>query len=96
MKHVSILVQESSVIEAIADPRYMFNAVNQFLQSTGKPALFHVQLVGLKEEIKLDNSIFSVHTDALLEDIDKTDWLEFYIVLVRSSDKPKAAAIFLP
>jgi len=73
MKHVSILVPESSVIEAIADPRYMFNAVNQFLQSTGKPALFHVQLVGLKEEIKLDNSIFSVHTDALLEDIDKTD-----------------------
>jgi len=73
MKHVSILVPESSVIEAIADPRYMFNAVNQFLQSTGKPALFHVQLVGLKEEIKLDNSIFSVHTDALLADIDKTD-----------------------
>jgi len=73
MKHVSILVPESSWIEAIADPRYMFNAVNQFLQSTGKPALFHVQLVGLKKEIKLDNSIFSVHTDALLHDIEKTD-----------------------
>ena len=73
MKHVSILVPESSVIEAIADPRYMFNAVNQFLQSTGKDPLFHVQLVGLKDEIKLDNSLFSVHTDALLKDIEQTD-----------------------
>jgi transcriptional regulator GlxA family with amidase domain len=73
MKHISILVPESSVIEAIADPRYMFTAVNQFLQSTGKPPLFHVQLVGLKEEIKLDNSLFSVHTDALIKDVEKTD-----------------------
>ena len=73
MKHVSILVPESSVIEAIADPRYMFTAVNQFLQSTGKDPLFHVQLVGLKDEIKLDNSLFSVHTDALLKDIQHTD-----------------------
>lgn len=73
MKHVSILVPESSVIEAIADPRYMFTAVNQFLQSAGKEPLFHVQLVGVKKEIKLDNCIFSVHTDALLADIKKTD-----------------------
>jgi transcriptional regulator GlxA family with amidase domain len=73
MKHVSILVPESSVIEAIADPRYMLTAVNQFLQSTGKSPLFNVQLVGLKKEVKLDDRIFSVHTDALLEDIQKTD-----------------------
>jgi transcriptional regulator GlxA family with amidase domain len=73
MKHVSILVPESSVIEAIADPRYMFNSVNQFLQSAGKDPLFQVQLVGLKDEIKLDNSIFSVHTDALLKDVEHTD-----------------------
>jgi len=73
MKHVSILVPESSVIEAIADPRYMFTAVNQFLESTGKDPLFCVQLVGLKDEIKLDNSLFSVHTDALIKDVKKTD-----------------------
>ena len=73
MKHVSILVPESSVIEAIADPRYMFTAVNQFLQSAGKDPLFQVQLVGLKNEIKLENSLFSVHTDALLKDIEHTD-----------------------
>ena len=73
MKHVSILVPESSIIEAIADPRYMFNAVNQFLLSAGKEPLFHVQLVGMKNEVKLDNSMFSVHTDVLLKDVEHTD-----------------------
>jgi transcriptional regulator GlxA family with amidase domain len=73
MKHVSILVPESSVIESIADPRYMFIAVNQFLQSAGKPALFDVHLVAMKPEVKLDNQLFSVHADLLLKDVKKTD-----------------------
>jgi transcriptional regulator GlxA family with amidase domain len=73
MKHVSILVPESSVIEAIADPRYMFTAVNQFLQAAGKAPLFEVQMVAIKPETKLENSIFSVHADVLLKDVKKTD-----------------------
>jgi len=67
------LVPETAVIEAVADPHYMFKAVNQFLQASGRPALFNVKLLGLTKEIKLDNSIFSVHTDALLSDIQQTD-----------------------
>lgn len=73
MKNVTILVPETAVIEAIADPHYMFRAVNQFLQSKGKNALFNVQLAGLKKEVKLNNSLFSVHTDKLLKEIKKTD-----------------------
>jgi transcriptional regulator GlxA family with amidase domain len=73
MKHISILVPETAVIEAIADPRYLFTAVNQFLLATGHPALFRVQLVGIKKEMKLENSLFSVHTDMLLKDVKKTD-----------------------
>ncbi|MEO7924972.1 MAG: helix-turn-helix domain-containing protein [Chitinophagaceae bacterium] len=73
MKHVSILVPETAVVEAIADPRYLFSAVNQFLQADGKEPLFDVQLVGLSGEVKLEGSLFSVHTDALLKDIKKTD-----------------------
>ena len=52
MKNVSILVPESSVMQAIADPRYLFSAVNQFLAVSGKQPLFHVQLVGAKKEVK--------------------------------------------
>ncbi|MEO7531680.1 MAG: helix-turn-helix domain-containing protein [Sediminibacterium sp.] len=73
MKNVSILVPETAIIEAVADPLYMFKAVNQFLEAAGKPALFKVELVGLSREIKLDNSLFSVHTDKLLQDVKKTD-----------------------
>lgn len=73
MKHVSILVPETAVMAAIADPCYLFSAVNQFLEASGKPALFKVELVGTSKEVLLNNSMFSVHADRLLEDIEKTD-----------------------
>lgn len=73
MKHISILVPETAVVEAIADPRYIFTAANQFLEAAGKPALFNVKLVGAKKEIQLDNNLFSVHTDLLIEEVQQTD-----------------------
>ena len=73
MKNVCILVPESSVMQAIADPQYLFSAVNQFLTVSGKPPLFNVMLVGAKKEIKLNAGLFSVHTDKQLKDIKKTD-----------------------
>ncbi|MBS1495330.1 MAG: helix-turn-helix domain-containing protein [Bacteroidetes bacterium] len=73
MKKVSILVPESSVMQAIADPQYLFTAANQFLLSAGKQILFDVELVGTKKEIKLNGGMFSVHTDRLLKDVKKTD-----------------------
>ncbi|MGB4843260.1 MAG: helix-turn-helix domain-containing protein [Ferruginibacter sp.] len=73
MKNVSILVPETAVIEAVADPHYMFRAVNQFLQASGKEPLFNVQLVALNKEVKLENSLFTVHIDKQLKDIKQTD-----------------------
>jgi transcriptional regulator GlxA family with amidase domain len=73
MKTVSILVPESSVMQAIADPQYLFSAVNQFLAVSGKAPLFNVQLVGVEKEIKLNGGIFSVHPDLLIQDVEKTD-----------------------
>jgi len=73
MKKVSILVPESSVMQAIADPQYLFTVVNQFLIAAGKPPLFDVELVGVKKEVKLNNGMFSVHTDRQLKDVKKTD-----------------------
>lgn len=73
MKKVSILVPESSVMQAIADPQYLFTAVNQFLMAAGKSPLFEVELVGIKKEIRLNNGMFSVHTDRQLKEVKKTD-----------------------
>ncbi len=73
MKNVSILVPEMAVLAAIGDPRYIFTAVNDFLLAEGKPALFNVQLVGMSKEVRLHGSVFSVHPDALIDDVTKTD-----------------------
>lgn len=73
MKRVSILVPESSVLQAIADPQYLFSAVNQFMVAQGKQPLFDVQLVGCKKEVKLNDGLFSVSTSQLVQDVEKTD-----------------------
>ncbi len=73
MKHVSILVPNDAVMASIVDPRTMFTGVNDFLEAGGRPALFTVQLIGLSKTVRLNNGLFSVHADALLQDVKKTD-----------------------
>jgi transcriptional regulator GlxA family with amidase domain len=73
MKNVAILIPENSVMQAIADPQYCFNAVNQFLAVSEKKPLFNVELVGLKKEIFINEGKFSIHTDKLLKEVNKTD-----------------------
>lgn len=73
MKHISILVPESSVLDSITAPRYLFTAVNNFLAAAGKPPLFDVHLVGLTKEVRLHDDLFSVHADSLIQDVPATD-----------------------
>jgi transcriptional regulator GlxA family with amidase domain len=73
MKNIAILVPETAVIEAVADPRYMFTAVNEFIKSQGKPPLFNVQLVGLNKEVKVADGIFSIHADTTIKNAQKPD-----------------------
>ena len=73
MIHISILVVNDAVPASIIDPRYMFTAVNSFLERAGRLPLFDVQLVGLAKEVRLNNGSFTVITDAFLQDIKKTD-----------------------
>lgn len=73
MKRVSILVPELSVMQAIADPQYLFSAVNQFMLASGKEPLFQVELVAASKEVVLNNGMFTVHADRLLKEVNKTD-----------------------
>jgi transcriptional regulator GlxA family with amidase domain len=73
MKHVTILVPYEAVMASIVDPRTIFTGVNDFLEQSGKPPLFKVQLAGLTKQVRLTNGQFSVHTDVLLQDVKKTD-----------------------
>jgi transcriptional regulator GlxA family with amidase domain len=73
MKKVAILVPETAVVEAVADPRYLFTAVNEFLKSAGRDPLFSVQLVGLTKEVRVTEGLFTIHVDAVLKDAEKPD-----------------------
>ena len=73
MKHISILVPNEAVLASIDDPRYMFTAANEFLESVGRDPLFKVQLVGLTKEVTLHKGSFTVHTDLVIDEVKKTD-----------------------
>ena len=90
MKNIAILVPETAVIEAVADPRYMFSAVNEFLKSEGHEPLFNLQLVGLTKEVRLANGIFSIHTDAVLETAQKPD-----LIIIPALSGSMEAAVLL-
>ncbi len=75
MKTISILVPQHAVMEAVADPRYLFQAANQFLQAAGKEPLFHIQLVGIDKQVPLSHGAFTVTTDLLIDDVQQTDLL---------------------
>ncbi|MEZ5055745.1 MAG: helix-turn-helix domain-containing protein [Saprospiraceae bacterium] len=73
MKRISILVPESAVIEAIADPRYIFSAANNFLAASGRPPLFEIEMVADKKEVQTMDGIATIKADKLLSDVEKTD-----------------------
>ncbi|MBE7175382.1 MAG: helix-turn-helix domain-containing protein [Mucilaginibacter polytrichastri] len=87
MKTISILVPHEAVPAAIVDPRYMFTAVNQFLEQAGKAPAFRVQLVGITRQVTLNGGVFAVNADMLYSEVEKTDLI---IVPALSGDMRKA------
>ena len=73
MKHVSILVPADSVLASIVDPRTVFTGANEFLEAAGQQPLFKLQFLGLTKEVEFYNGLFSMRTDALIGDVQKTD-----------------------
>ncbi|MDB4902561.1 MAG: helix-turn-helix protein [Mucilaginibacter sp.] len=73
MIDICILALKNAVLASVADSRYVFVMVNEFLKKSGKAPLFNVQLVGLNGEVKLNDGVFSIHPNAFISDIEKTD-----------------------
>ena len=73
MKHVSILVPAKAILGSVEGPRQVFTEVNKFLNSIGRPAMFKVQLVGIKNETPAAGGKYIVYADALITELDKTD-----------------------
>ncbi len=60
-------------MQSVADPKQMFDDVNNYFTATGRPPLFDVQLVGMKKRVKISDGSFIVQTNKLAADIRKTD-----------------------
>ena len=73
MKHISILVPKGAILGSLEGSRQLFSQVNEFFKAKGQPPLFTVQLVGLTKETPVSGGLFTVNTDRLIGDIEKTD-----------------------
>ncbi|MGE9311511.1 GlxA family transcriptional regulator [Niabella sp. CJ426] len=73
MKTIYILVPEHAVLQAVADPQYCFNTVNEFLQVSGNGPLFDIKLVGARKQVQFSGNQFSVTVDQLLEETGVAD-----------------------
>ena len=73
MKHISILVLNNARLSSIEIPRHAFTEVNDILLAQGKDPLFNVQMVGIEEQVSLNNGLYNVNPDSLIGDLKKTD-----------------------
>jgi transcriptional regulator GlxA family with amidase domain len=73
MKHVSILVLNEAKLNSIEEPHQAFNETNNILISKGKSPMFKVHLVGLTKEVHLNNGLYTVTPQLVIDEVEKTD-----------------------
>jgi transcriptional regulator GlxA family with amidase domain len=90
MKHISILVPHSALLANIEGPRQLFTCVNEYFKAQGQPPLLKVQLVGLTQEIQVNNGLYTIRPDVLVKDAGKADLI---IVPALDGDIKKAVEL---
>jgi transcriptional regulator GlxA family with amidase domain len=74
MKHISILIPEGDCsLTHIEATHQILSEVNVFLAGRGKPPLWTVQLVSLRQETGLKKRLYRVYPDATTADVTRTD-----------------------
>jgi transcriptional regulator GlxA family with amidase domain len=73
MIRVSILVTHNAIIAAIGNSRHLFSMVNRFLHRSGKAEKFEIKLVGIKQEMKLNDGLFMIQADSTIDEVKETD-----------------------
>jgi transcriptional regulator GlxA family with amidase domain len=90
MKHISILVLRESIIGNVSGPHLLFSEVNQLMVRMGKRPLFKVNLVGFDKEMSLENGLYQVRPELVIDDIDQTDLI---IIPAFSGDPEKVVSM---
>lgn len=75
MKSVTILVPKGAILGSIEGPRQLLTGVNSYLASMNKPPMFKIELVGLSKETPLIRGMYTIRTDRVIDDVEKTDLL---------------------
>jgi transcriptional regulator GlxA family with amidase domain len=73
MKHISILIPKGAILGSLEGSRQLFSQVNEFFRIRGAGPLFNVQLIGLDKETPVSGGRFTIHSDALYNEVEKTD-----------------------
>lgn len=73
MKHISILVPEGAILGSLEGSRQLFTQVNEFFKAKEQPPIFKVELVGLSITTRLSGGLFTVNTNKILSQVEKTD-----------------------
>ncbi|MES2512930.1 MAG: helix-turn-helix domain-containing protein [Bacteroidota bacterium] len=73
-KHVSILIpEEDPNLSSIVGSYKIFTRANQYLVAKGRKPAFNIQLVGNSKQVSVHDGLFSVHPNATLKQVQKTD-----------------------
>ncbi|MFB9864821.1 GlxA family transcriptional regulator [Rufibacter immobilis] len=90
MKHISLLIPEGDVSFSNLEATYkMFTKVNEALQRTGQEPLFQVQLVGLTQDARITNGLFSIQPERVVREVSKTNVI---IIPAVHGDMPQVIA----
>ncbi|NUM81825.1 helix-turn-helix domain-containing protein [bacterium] len=73
MKHISILVPKEAILGSLEGSRQILTQVNYFLKDMGQSPAFNVQLVGLTKQTMIGGGLYTIHADALIADVKKTN-----------------------
>ncbi|QHW00243.1 GlxA family transcriptional regulator [Spirosoma endbachense] len=73
MKHISILPLYEATLASIDTTHQLFSRINDFMHYQGKPPVYQIEVVGLTKHTKLASGRYSIQTDRLIDELDKTD-----------------------
>lgn len=73
MKDIAVLITHNALIAAIGNTQYMFSMVNNFLTESGRSPLFNIMLVGVNKEMELNEGLYTIQTDAILNEVKQVD-----------------------
>lgn len=73
MRHISILIPRGAILGSLEGTRQLFTQVNEFFKERGADPVFKVELIGLQMETLTSGGKFTVHSDHIFSDVQKTD-----------------------